>query len=70
MSELLEHSPFDPATDRRVVIIADWLPPDFGAVGQYSLLFARERAARGEEVVLAGLSSTADSAVEEAVGAG
>ena len=54
----------------RVVYLCDWLPPDFGAVGQYSLLFARQRAAAGEDVVLAGLSSTADAQVEEAVGAG
>ena len=54
----------------RLVYLCDWLPPDFGAVGQYSLLFARERATRGEEVVLAGLSSTADSVEEETVGAG
>jgi hypothetical protein len=54
----------------RLVYLCDWLPPDFGAVGQYSLLFARERAAAGEDVVLAGLSSTADSIQEEALGAG
>src|SRR4029077_16543253 len=47
-----------------------WLPPDFGAVGQYSLLFARERAAAGEDVVLAGLSSQAGATTEEAVRAG
>lgn len=54
----------------RLVYLCDWLPPDFGAVGQYSLLFARERAAAGEEVTLAGLSSTADSVAEETPGAG
>jgi len=54
----------------RLVYLCDWLPPDFGAVGQYSLLFARERAAAGEDVVLAGLSSTAASVEEETVGAG
>lgn len=54
----------------RLVYICDWLPPDFGAVGQYSLLFARERAARGEDVVLAGLSSRADSVEEERHGVG
>jgi hypothetical protein len=54
----------------KLVYLCDWLPPDFGAVGQYSLLFARERAAAGQEVVLAGLSSTADSVVEEIPGAG
>lgn len=37
--------------------ISDWLPPDFGAVGQYSLIFAREMAIEGKSVVLAGLSS-------------
>jgi hypothetical protein len=54
----------------RLVYLCDWLPPDFGAVGQYSLLFARERASRGEDVVLAGLSSTAGSVEEERPGAG
>ncbi len=54
----------------KLVYLCDWLPPDFGAVGQYSLLFARERAARGEDVVLAGLSSTADSVAEERTGSG
>lgn len=54
----------------RLVYLCDWLPPDFGAVGQYSLLFARERAAQGDDVVLAGLSSTADSVEEERHGEG
>ena len=54
----------------RLVYLCDWLPPDFGAVGQYSLLFARQRAAQGEDVVLAGLSSAADSVEEERPGAG
>ena len=54
----------------KLVYLCDWLPPDFGAVGQYSLLFARERASRGEDVVLAGLSSTAGSVEEEQLGAG
>jgi hypothetical protein len=54
----------------RLVYLCDWLPPDFGAVGQYSLLFARERAAAGEEVLLGGLSSAADSQEEMAVGTG
>jgi hypothetical protein len=54
----------------RLLYLCDWLPPDFGAVGQYSLLFARERAAAGEDVTLAGLSSTADSVEEERPGEG
>jgi hypothetical protein len=39
-------------------------------VGQYSLLFARARAAGGEDVLLAGLSSTGSSLVEEPARAG
>jgi hypothetical protein len=54
----------------RLVYLCDWLPPDFGAVGQYSLLFARERAAGGEDVVLAGLSSSAAAVEEERPGTG
>jgi hypothetical protein len=53
-----------------LVYLCDWLPPDFGAVGQYSLLFARERARRGEHVVLYGLSSTGQSVESETVGSG
>lgn len=49
----------------KLVYLCDWLPPDFGAVGQYSLIFARQRAEQGEDVVLAGLSSAADSVEEE-----
>ena len=70
MSELLEQSPFDPATDRRVVIIADWLPPDFGAVGQYMQMRARHFAESGHAVTLVGLSSTAASTVREQRGEG
>jgi hypothetical protein len=55
---------------RRLLYICDWLPPDFGAVGQYSLLFAQERAQAGEDVVLAGLSSTCRSAQELPAGEG
>lgn len=37
--------------------IVDWLPPDFGAVGQYGLIFAREIAKAGRNVSLVGLTS-------------
>jgi hypothetical protein len=42
---------------RRVVYICDWLPPDFGAVGQYAALSARELADQGLAVTLVGLTS-------------
>lgn len=50
----------------RLVYICDWLPPDFGAVGQYSVLFARELARdRGLHVTLVGLTSgDAESSIE------
>jgi hypothetical protein len=42
---------------KRLVFICDWLPPDFGAVGQYAMLDARERASEGWAVTLVGLTS-------------
>jgi hypothetical protein len=42
---------------KRLVYICDWLPPDFGAVGQYAILFAREWARDGWDVTLVGLTS-------------
>ena len=70
MMELLEQSPFDPATERRIVIIADWLPPDFGAVGQYMQMRARSLAEHGHDVTLVGLASGAGSETREARGKG
>src|SRR5438094_450822 len=42
---------------KRLVYICDWLPPDFGAVGQYAVLFARQWASDGWTVTLVGLTS-------------
>jgi hypothetical protein len=42
---------------KRLVYICDWLPPDFGAVGQYAVLFARQWASEGWMVTLVGLTS-------------
>jgi glycosyltransferase involved in cell wall biosynthesis len=39
------------------VLLCDWLPPEFGAVGQYTLASARQLAAHGGEVTLVGLTS-------------
>src|SRR5215472_1492981 len=46
---------------KRLVYLCDWLPPDFGAVGQYAMLEAREWAKRGFAVTLVGLTSGASS---------
>jgi len=70
MSELLEQSPFDTASERRIVIIADWLPPDFGAVGQYMQMRARALAEQGHDVTLIGLASAGASRRETQVGEG
>jgi len=42
---------------KKIVILCDWLPPDFGAVGQYALGFAEDLAVQGAEVTVVGLSS-------------
>jgi len=54
----------------RLLSICDWLPPDFGAVGQYALIAARAEAAKGSEVTLVGLASGGDSVVDDAHGSG
>lgn len=54
----------------RLVYLCDWLPPDFGAVGQYALLSCRERAAQGFEVTLVGLTSGPTRLEEEKIGQG
>jgi hypothetical protein len=53
-----------------LVIIADWLPPDFGAVGQYMQMRARALAELGHAVTLVGLSSRHASTTREARGQG
>jgi hypothetical protein len=55
---------------KRQVSICDWLPPDFGAVGQYAEIEARRLAASGADVTLIGLSSSADEAKDERLGRG
>lgn len=49
----------------KLVYLCDWLPPDFGAVGQYAVMHCRERAARGYDVTLVGLTSAGEASVEE-----
>jgi hypothetical protein len=46
--------------------IVDWLPPDFGAVGQYAMIFAREFARGGRRVRLIGLTSGVGGTSREA----
>ncbi|MEI7931472.1 MAG: hypothetical protein WCI21_00210 [Alphaproteobacteria bacterium] len=43
-----------------LVIVCDWIPPAFGAVGQYQDRRARMRAAEGNVAVLIGLGSRAE----------
>jgi hypothetical protein len=56
---------------KRLVYICDWLPPDFGAVGQYAVLLARQWAGEGWAVTLVGLTSGSSSRqAAESVGDG
>ncbi len=48
-----------------IVYLCDWLPPDFGAVGQYSLGFSKDLAQQKHRVVLVGLSSEQASLDEQ-----
>lgn len=63
-------TPAQPVHAQRIVLLCDWLPPDFGAVGQYAVGFARELAEQGHAVTLVGFSSSRASEEREAVGAG
>ena len=60
----------DYASPEKLIYLCDWLPPDYGAVGQYSSLFARELAAEGRDVTLVGLSSREASETDEGIGNG
>ena len=51
-------------------MLCDWLPPDFGAVGQYALAHARDLAGQGNHVALVGFSATQASEVDESIGEG
>ena len=53
-----------------ILYLCDWLPPDFGAVGQYAAIFARGFANEGKRVVLAGLSSRGAEETHEYFGKG
>jgi Glycosyl transferase 4-like domain len=47
--------------------VVDWLPPDFGAVGQYGAIFARAIAAAGRDVRLIGLTTGRQRTTREAL---
>ena len=50
--------------------VVDWLPPDFGAVGQYAGQYATELARAGRRVCLIGLTSGTGRRTDFAFGAG
>ena len=64
----LGNSPFSVSTTDRssvpkppIFYVVDWLPPDFGAVGQYALIQSQQFAARGRQVHLIGLTHSETS---------
>lgn len=60
----------DQAGSGRLIIVCDWLPPEFGAVGQYMLQRAERAARAGREVVLIGLGRGAAADDAELLGRG
>src|SRR4051812_47675722 len=50
-----------------IVIVCDWIPPAFGAVGQYQERRARARAAQGDSAVLIGLGERTEILQEGAL---
>lgn len=57
-------------TPYNIVLLCDWLPPDFGAVGQYALSTARQLAASGRKVTLVGFASEDPGDEADGVGKG
>jgi hypothetical protein len=55
---------------RSIVLLTDWLPPDFSAVSQYAVLIAREEAEKGTDVILVGTRTTEETDTAQSVGAG
>ncbi len=66
----LRELPASSSSQSMLFYVVDWLPPDFGAVGQYGMIFAREIAEKGRNVCLIGLTSGASHTVSEVVGDG
>jgi hypothetical protein len=64
---LLEHDRQIAATIKPppLFYIVDWLPPNFGAVGQYGMIFAREISQTGRDVHLIGLTTETSSTIRE-----
>ena len=54
----------------RIVFLCDWLPPDFGAVGQYAVAFCEDWAAAGNDVTLVGFSSQKASVEKRSIQSG
>src|SRR5690348_10920354 len=49
----------------QVFYLVDWLPPDFGAVGQYGAIYARDLSMQGCNVRLIGLTTGSRSTTSE-----
>lgn len=58
------------ATPATLFYVVDWLPPDFGAIGQYAMVFANALAREGRHVHLIGLTSKKANSVLNEAGAG
>ncbi len=54
----------------KIVLLCDWLPPDFGAIGQYAAQHARTLAEQGHDVCLIGFSSRSSWSTVVSLGEG
>ncbi len=54
----------------KILLLCDWLPPDFGAIGQYALQHAQSLAEQGHDVCLIGFSSQKSSTTVVSYGDG
>jgi hypothetical protein len=57
-------------TSAPLFYVVDWLPPEFGAVGQYAMAFSRGAATSGRRVCLIGLTSGPGSTTRESFSGG
>jgi hypothetical protein len=56
--------------NRRIVLLTDWLPPEFSAVSQYAVLIAREEAEKGADVILVGTRTAENTHTIQSAGVG
>jgi hypothetical protein len=62
----VDAAPAANAQGEAIIFVCDWIPPEFGAVGQYAMKRARDAARAGARVALIGLGAEGSEETEEA----